>query len=490
VRGRVAAVAVVAALVFALGLASVGRAQVANWPRENPPGPLRSRSVSFPPYEFHTLPNGMQVIVVMHHEQPEVSMRLLVRAGAAYDPAGKSGVATLLAQLLNQGTTTRSAQQIADAIDSIGGSMDTGAGSDRTSAGVLVMKDSFTLGMDLLADIVRHPVFAPEELERKREQTLSTLQVSLQDPDFVASEVFNRLVYGLHPYGLPDTGVPDSIARITRDDIREFHEKYFAPNNSILAIVGDVNAPEAFEAAERVFGDWAQRALQLPALQATPKPARRIIVVDKPDSVQTAVRVGQVGVSRKTRDYMALDEAIRILGGEGSNRLFRVLRSERSLTYSASADMNAMLFSGDFVAETDTRSEATPEVVRLIVDEFWHLQRDPMSDAELARAQAYMTGSFPLTIETPGAIARQVINAVFYDLSLDELRTYRQRANGVRPDDIQRVARNYLDPDQFAIVMVGNAAAFKDRLAKAGFGRYELIALDQLDVTTSDFKKH
>ncbi len=465
-------------------------AQVVEWPSESPPRPLPSRPVTFPPYELHTLPNGMQVIVVMHHEQPEVSMRLLVRAGAAYDPPGKNGVATMLAELLNQGTATRSAQEIADSIDSIGGAMETSAGSDITSANVLVMKDSFTFGMELLADVVRHPVFAEEELARQREQALSVLQVSLQDPDFIAGAVLNRLIYGVHPYGLPDTGLPDSMARITRGDVREFHQHYFAPNNSILAIVGDVEDAEAMAAAERVFGDWARQRITVPVLAAPPKPVRRIIVIDKPDAVQTAVRVGQLGVQRKTADYMALDEAIRILGGEGSNRLYRVLRSDRSLTYSASADLNTMLLAGDFAAETDTRSEATADVVRLIVDQFWRLLRERTNDQELAGAQAYMTGSFPLSIETPGAIARQVLNVVFYDLSLDELRTYRQRANSITPEDVQRVARSYLDPDRLAIVMVGNAAAFKNQLAKAGFGKYELIALDQLDLMSADLKKH
>jgi len=478
------------ALSFALTAVVAVTAQVQNWPSENPPRPLPSRPVSFPPYELHTLSNGMQVMVVMHHEQPEVSMRLLVRAGAAYDPPGKGGVANLVASLLNQGTTSRSAQEIADTIDSIGGDINTGASSDLTSANVLVMKDSFTLGMDLLADIVRNPAFAQEELDRQREQALASLQVSLQDPDFIASVVLGRLIYGTHPYGLPDTGLPDSIARITRDDIREFHRRYFAPNNAILAVVGDVEDAEALAAAQRVFGNWSQESIQVPAMPAPPKPTRRVIVIDKPDAVQTAVRIGHLGVRRKTSDYMALDEAIRILGGEGSNRLYRVLRSERSLTYSASADMNTMLLAGDFAAETDTRSEATAEVVKLIADQFWRLQRERVADSELAGAQAYMTGSFPLTIETPGAIARQVLNVVFYDLSLDELRTYRQRANGVTPDDIQRVAKSYLEPDHLAVVMVGNAAAFKDQLRKAGFGKYELISLDRLDLSSPDFKTH
>jgi zinc protease len=477
-------------MLLAASIAAAVGAQVPNWPSENPPRPLPSRPVNFPPYELRTLANGMQIIVVMHHEQPEVSMRLLIRAGAAYDPPGKSGVATLVAQLLSQGTSSRSAEQIADSIDSIGGALDTVTGSDVIQANVFVMKDSFAFGMDLLSDIVRRPAFAPEELERQRAQAVSSLQVSLQDPDFIANVVFDRLVYGLHPYGRPDTGMPDTLAQITRDDLRDFHRKYFAPNNSILALVGDITIDEATSAVERVFGDWPRQTIQPPTFPPPPKPARRVVVIDKPDAVQTAVRVGQLGVARKTNDYMALDEAIRILGGEGSNRLFRVLRSDRSLTYSASANMNTLLLSGDFVAETDTRSETTAEAARLVVDEFWRLLRDRTSDSELNGAQAYMTGSFPLTIETPSAIARQVVNVVFYGLSLDELRTYRQRANAVTPEDVQRVARSYLDPDRLAVVLVGDAARFKDQLGRAGFGRYELISLDQLDLTSTDLKKH
>jgi zinc protease len=338
--------------------------------------------------------------------------------------------------------------------------------------------------------MVRRRTFLPEEIKRQKEQALSTLQVSLEDPDFIAGAVLNRLIYGSHPYGLPDTGLPDSLARITRADLGGFVATYFAPNNCILAIVGDVEDDEAMDAADRVFGDWVRQKVPVPSPPPPPQPARRVIVIDMPDAVQTAVRVGQLGVPRKTPDYMALDQAIRILGGEGSNRLYRTLRTDRGLTYSASADMNTMLLAGDFSAETDTRTEATAEVVKLIVDEVWRLQRDRTRDLELAGAQAYMTGSFPLTIETPGAIARQVLNVVFYDLSLDELRTYRQRANAISPDDIQRVARTYLNPDRMAIVLVGNAAAFKDSLKKAGFGKFELIGLDQLDLTSADLKKH
>ena len=479
----------VASAVALLTLTAAGAQVTTTWPAENPPRPLPARPVSFPPYELQTLANGMQVIVVMHHEQPEVTMRLIVRAGSAYDPPGKAGTAALVGSLLNQGTATRSAREIADAIDSIGGALDTGAGSDVTSGTVLVMKDSFDVGMKMLADVIRRPAFAPEEIERQRTQTIQSIGVSLEDPDFIARAVLNRLIYGFHPYGVPDSGMPGTIAKITQEDLREFHRRYFTPNNAILAVVGDVAADEAMAAATSAFGDWQRQAVQPPPLPDPPPPTRRVVVIDKPDSVQTAVRVGQLAIPRKTPDYMSMDQAIRILGGEGSNRLFRVLRSERGLTYSASADLNPMALAGDITAETDTRTEATGEAVRVIVDEFTRLQRERIGDGELASAQAYMTGSFPLTIETPGAIARQVVNVVFYDLSLDELRTYRQRANAVTPDDVLRVARTYIKPDRLSIVMVGDAARFKDQLGKAGFGNYELIPLSSLDLTAADLKK-
>jgi zinc protease len=217
----------------------------------------------------------------MHHEQPEVTMRLLVRAGAAYDPPGKSGTAALTASLLNQGTNTKNAREIADAIDSIGGAMDTGAGSDVTSASVLVMKDSFDVGMDLLADVVRRPSFAPEEIERQRTQAVQNLGVSLQDPGFIAGAVLSRLIYGFHPYGFPDSGMPDTLAKITRDDLREFHRRYYSPNNSILAIVGDITASEAMAAATRVFGDWPRQVVKPPVLPEPPKATRRVVVIGR-----------------------------------------------------------------------------------------------------------------------------------------------------------------------------------------------------------------
>jgi zinc protease len=464
-------------------------AQAQAWPSERPPRPLAARDVKFPPYEIQTLPNGLQVVAVLHHEQPAVSMRLLVRAGSASDPRGKLGLVHELASLLDQGTETRSAEELADAIDFIGGAMGTGAATDVTYLNMVVMKDSFETGLRMLSDMARHPAFAPAEMERHLQQTLAGLRVSLEDPDYVADAVFDRLVYGFHPYGMPHTGTPETISGITRDDLVAFHKKYFAPNNAILAIVGDVTAEGAFDLARKVFGDWEQREIPVEKFIDPPAPTRRLVVVNKPDAVQTEVRVGHIGIPRKHADYMAVNLAVRILGGEGSNRLHNVLRTQRSLTYGAQADLDTLKDTGDIQAHTNTRSTATAEVVRVIFDEFWRLQREPVSERELADAKAYMTGSFPLTIETPDEIAMQVLNVVFYGLPIEELQTYRERVNAVSVDDIQRVARAYLKPDRLSVVLVGNVAAFEKDLKGVGFDSHETVELGNLDLTAADFKR-
>jgi zinc protease len=479
----------------ALLCSSVARAQIGSvlanpgWPSERPPRPLPARQVNFPPFDVRTLDNGMQVLTILHHEQPAITVRLIVGAGAAQDPQGKGGVASLVGQLLDQGTTTRTAERIADQIDTIGGSLVTGAGADLTFANVVVMKDSFSDAMDLLADVVRNPAFAPEEIDRQKQQTVSSLQVSANDPNYVASAVFDRLVYGFHPYGLPGQGTAATVAGITRDDLRAFHAAYFVPNNMIVAVVGDTTPEEAIAQVQRTFGAWPKGALTPPVAVEPPPAARRIVVIDKPDSVQTEIRVGQLAIPRKHKDYLAWDLAVRILGGEGANRLHRVLRSERGLTYGAQAGTQAMKQAGDYMAETDTRTETTGESLRLMVEEFAKIERQRIFERELGDAQAFLAGSFPLTIETPNEIATQVLNAVFYDLPVSEIPTFRDRVLAVTAADVQRVAQEYVKSDRLSIVLVGNASAFVPQLGAVGFTDVEVIPIGELDLMSPNLRR-
>jgi zinc protease len=475
---------------FVLALAARVPAQVPRaWPSEDPPGPLRATAAKFPPFEIRKLANGLQVVLVSQNEQPAVSIRMIVRAGAAQDPKDKLGLAMLTSTLLDQGAGNRTAEQIADAIDFVGGILSTGAGTDLSYINAVVMKDSYPLALELMADLARRPTFLQAEIDRQRQQALSSLKVAAEDPDAVAGMVIDRLIYGFHPYGLPGSGTQASLSSLTRDDFISFHRRFYVPNNALLAVVGDIPPAEAIAGLEKYLGDWKPGEVPPFAPIEPPDPTRRVIVVDRPDAVQTEIRVGHLAIPRKHVEYDVLDQAVKILGGEGANRLQQVLRSQRQLTYGASADLDTYKFAGAVVAETDTQTPRTAEALRVVVDEFSRLQRERVREAELEGAQDYAVGHFPLTIETPDAIATQVLNQLFYELSIEDLPRYRERIQGVSPDDIQRVARYFVRPDRLAVVLVGNAEGFVKDLKGVGFGEFERIRIDQIDLLSADLKK-
>ena len=463
--------------------------QAVAYPRESPPRPLPAGPVSFPPYEIRKLTNGMQVVLVQQNEQPVISVRMIIRAGAAQDPKGKHGLAMLTATLLDQGAGARTAEQIAEQIDFIGGALGTGAGTDLTYINAVVMNDSYGIALDLVSDVVQRPTFAPEEVERQRQQAFSALKVSAEDPEQVAGQVIDRLIYGFHPYGMPGNGTAESLAALTRADFVDFHRKYFVPNNALIAVVGDISADNAMAGLEKYFGSW--KAGELPAQTVTepPEPTRRVIVIDKKDAVQTEIRVGHIAIPRKHNDFEAVDQAVKILGGEGANRLQQVLRSQKQLTYGASADLDTYKWAGAVIAETDTQTSNTAEALRVVVDEFTRLQRERVYDEELQGAQNYMVGHFPLTIEVPDAIATQVLNQLFYDLPVEDLPRYRERVLRVTADEIQRVARWFIRPSQLSIVLVGDADEFVKDLKGVGFGTFERIPIERVDLTAVDFLK-
>lgn len=488
-------IASIAVLVTSVGLSATqqGRlpsvADALRWPTERPPRPLAARRVTFPPYEIRTLPNGLQVVLVSQNEQPIVSARMLIRAGAAQDPRGKEGLAMLTAALLDQGTTSRTSAQIAEEIDFMGGLLGTGAGTDLSFVNTVSMSDGLGPALDLMGDVVRRPAFTEVEIARQRQQALSSLAVAAEDPDTVASQVIDRLVFGFHPYGMPSGGTAASLASLTRDDFVAYHKAWFVPNNALIAIVGDVAPDVAFREVQRVFGDWGKGEVPAFAPMEPPPPVRRVVVVDKPGSVQTEIRAGHLAFERRHPDHLVMDQVVKILGGEGGNRLQQVLRTQKALTYGASADLDAYKLAGAVIAETDTRTEATAEAVRTVVDEFFRLQRERVYEGELEGAQDFLAGSFPLSIESPDAIATRVLNQLFYGLPLDDLPAYPERVRSVTPDDVQRVAKAWLKPAQLSLVLVGDASRFLPELAGAGFTNVERIPIDQLDLTSADLRR-
>ena len=484
---RFGAIAAFLVLVPAVGYAQTIGA--AGWPTERPPRPLAAHPVAFPPYQLRTLPNGLQVLAIPWHEEPSVSMRLIIKAGAAQDPADKPGVASLVASLLNQGTATKSAEGIADLVESAGGVLGVGAGNELSYVNAGVIKDKTDSVMALMSELVQQPAFDQKEIDRQKQQAISGMQVSYDDPEFVAGVVFDRLIYGFHPYGKPPGGTLESIARITRNDLVAFHRTWFAPNNSILAIVGDLTSDEMFVAAEKAFGSWTKRDVPVQSQVDPPPSTYRLVVVDKPGAVQTEIRAGNLTLPRTSPKWLDLELLIRVLGGEGANRLFGVLRSDRGLTYGASADLQTFKFSGGFVASTNTRTETTGETLRLVIDEMWRLQREKVDARELRGVKDYFQGSFPLTIETPSAIALQVLNQIFYGLPLKDLEQLRDRVEAVTVDDLQAAAKEFVKPDRLSIVLVGDASKFVGQLRAQGFNDFETIPIDQLDLTAPTLRK-
>lgn len=486
---RALGAAIGAALVAIAALPAETLAQVRNWPSESQPGPLAVKPVAFPAFETRTLANGLRVVAVSHREQPAVSVRLLVGAGSAQDEPGKSGVANLAALMLDRGTATRSASQVADALDAAGGSLTISAGTDVTFAYATVLRDGFAEALDVLADVVRAPAFSEAELERERGQLRSALRVMQADPDYVATAVLKRLIYGRHPYGLPGAGTAVSVDRITRDDLVAFHRSYFVPNNCLLALAGDIAPDEAFAAAERAFGGWARGDVPRAAVPDPPAPAGRVVIVDLGNAPQTEIRAGHLAVSRASADYQALDLVARVLGGEGGNRLQRELREKRGLIYAASAEVEAFRLAGSLTAETETVPGAAIEALRALMDEFRRVQRDPASGREFETVKANLAGGFPLAIETPDAVATRILTTLFHGLPADDLGRFREQVSAVTAQEAGRVALSHVKPDRLAVVLVGSAAGLPDRLQRLGLPKPEVIPLAELDLTAPDLRR-
>ncbi len=457
------------------------------------------RPFAFPASVSRTLPNGLRVFVVSARSRagnlpvdPAVSVELLIRnAGSARDPLSKPGLAEFTGALLRQGTEKRTAQEIAAAIDFVGGSLTAGAGRDSATLGVTVVKKDFELGMELLSDITLHAKFAPEEIARRQQQRMSNFRRSYEDADYLASAVFRRMVFGLSPYGTPADGTPGSVSTITREDLVAFRDQYYAPNECIMAFAGDITEEEAYAAAEKYFGSWAKKSATPPAVALPPRESGlRILVVDMPDAVQTQIRVGRLGIPRNHPDFLPLNVTNYVFGGGFSSRLNKELRINRGLTYGASAGFAGGLYAGNFVADTFTRTEATVETTRVILDEIGKMASGAVTVEELNVARDYLSGVFVIASETPGQIAGRVTNAAFYGLADDYNQTYPAKVRAVTPEQVRQMSARYFDAGNLDLVLAGNATGFREAL-RAAFptAKYEEIAADRVDLLAPDMRR-
>ncbi|HEU5411299.1 MAG TPA: pitrilysin family protein [Candidatus Acidoferrales bacterium] len=468
------------------GVVPRGVKLIAQMPAEQPPRPFH-----FPKAETRTLENGLRIFVIPDHRQPSVAVRLvLMSAGAIHDPADMPGIASMTADMLTQGTKTRTAQQFAQAIDFVGGQINASASDDATYATATAVSRDLELGIKLLSDAVLHPAFSAEELERQRQQTLSGLRIEYSDPNYLASAAFARVVYGASPYGRPSDGTPQTVAKITRDDLVKFHDSAYAPNDALLAFAGDVTPERAFALAQKYFGPWEKK--DLPAEEPAAPPQTQglhFTIIDKPDAVQTQIRAGSIGIPRNSPDYIPLLVTNRIFGGGFNSRLNTEVRVKKGLTYGASSAFDASRFAGDFVADTFSRTEKTADATKLVVDLIAQMSSGNVQPQELKFAQDYLSGVYPIQSETAAQVATRILTVAEYGLSQDYNDTYQQKILSVSDDQVKEMAQKYFSGQNLDVVLVGNAAQFLPAL-KTDFpdAQWEQIPFKQLDLLSPNLR--
>ncbi|WP_343526355.1 pitrilysin family protein [Sphingomonas sp.] len=435
-----------------------------------PPAPGTPIAPTLPQPVVATLPNGLRVVTVERHDLPLVTASLVALGGSATDPVGKAGASSLSADLMTKGTQTRSATEIARAVESLGGSISSSAGDDGASVDLTVPSAQADTAMTILADVATHPAFAQAEIDRARAQTIDGLNVAMKNPAQLSGMVADRVVYGDRAYGQPASGTVRSLKSLTRADLTAAYARSWKPGQATLLLVGDVTPAQARMLAERHLGGWRVTGTGAEATPRSPEPpfpAPRVIVVDMPDAGQAGVVVARSGIRRADDRFYPLAVANTILGGGFSSRLNQEIRIKRGLAYGAASSVLTGRDIGLISARTQTKNSTAAEVVGLIEDEMRKLGAAPVPPEELATRQAVLIGGFGRTIETTDGIADILANYTLNGVPLDELTRYIPRVQAVDPAAVQSASAALLDPGAASIIVVGDARQFLPALRQA-----------------------
>ena len=411
-----------------------------------------------------TTANGMTVLVVEQHFLPIVEIHALIKAGSAQDPPDKAGLANLTASLLEEGTATRSSKQLAEQIDFVGGSLAVTAHEDFTTAAARVLKKDVDLGFTLLADILLHPAFPSQEFDRVRSQILGEIISDNDDPGHVAMKAFNHLVFHNHPYRWSVNGMEETLSKVTLADVQHFYAKEYLPNQVILAIVGDITVEQAAALVQAHFGTWKKGPT--PARTAKKPGAigkKAVQFIDK-DLTQSTIVLGHGGISRTNQDFYAVTVMNHILGSGGfSSRLMDSIRDKQGLAYGIMSHYEARAMPGSFWVNLQTKTETTNQAISGVLAEIKAIREAPVTDQELAEAKSFLMGSFPLRLDSTAKLAQVVAQVEFFGLGFEYFAQYPAWIERVTKEDVQRVAKQYLNPQHYALVVVGNISKAKIR---------------------------
>ena len=406
----------------------------------------------------------MTVVVLEQHFLPIVEVHALIKAGSAQDPPEKAGLANLTASLLDEGTTTRSSKQLAEQIDFVGGSLEVKTGEDFTTASARVLKKDVDLGFTLLADLLLHPAFPKQEFERVRSQILGEIVSDNDDPGQVAMKAFNQLVFSHHPYRWPVNGTDDTVSKITQPDVQNFYAKEYLPNQTILTIVGAISMEQATALVQTHFGSWKKGT---PPVRSMKKPAmiekKTVQLIDK-DLTQSTIMLGHGGISRTNPDFYAVTVMNHILGAGGfSSRLMESIRDKQGLAYGITSHYEARAMPGSFWINLQTKTETTNQAIAGVLAEMKGLRESPVTDQELAEAKSFLMGSFPLRLDSTAKLAGVLAQVEFFGMGFEYFSQYPKWIERVTKEDVQRVAKQYLNPQHYALVVVGTLAKAKVR---------------------------
>jgi zinc protease len=454
--------------------------------RNDPPKPAAARPLTLPTPASVTLPNGLTLILSERHDVPIVSSSLVVKTGGDANPLDKAGLASFTASMLDQGTATRNALQVADEAARLGAGLGAASDPDSSSVDVRSLSSNFPAALNLMADVALHPSFPAAELERQRAQRLAQLLQQRDDPGSIADRVMASALYGpTHPYGFNNLGTETSVKATSRDDLQAFWKQNFVPNNAALVVAGDITMIQLQALAQKTFGGWDRGTPAAPNLATPPTPQPRLIVVDKPGSPQTQVRVATIGAARSSPDYRPAQVMNLALGGLFSSRINMNLREQHGYTYGARSQFTFRKAPGPFRISSGVRTDVTAPAITEIFNELRGMIDRPLSDAEVKSAKDSLVQSLPGAFETSSDAVDNFANVFIYNLGLDYFTRYGEQVAAVTNAQTMAMARKYLLPSNMIVVAVGDRAKIEPDLRKLNVGPIEFRDLDGKPVGTN-----
>jgi zinc protease len=448
--------------------------------RSKPPKLGPPPTLKLPPIQHFQLSNGLPVLLLEKHQVPLVQINLLLKVGSTADPPGKSGLASITADMLTEGAGSRNALQLADAIDFLGARLEASAGEHTTVATLHTPLNKLDSALALLADVSLRPRFSSEELDRMRKERLTTLIQWHDEPQAIVSVLFYKTLYGNHPYGLPSIGNEQSLRSFTSEDLQQSHKMYFHSNKATLIVVGDVTVQSMKQRLENAFGEWTSGESPSPHLPAIEQiETREVYLVNKPDAPQSEIRIGRIGAPRMTDDYYPILVMNTILGGSFTSRLNQNLREQHGYTYGAWSTFDFLPLPGPFVAGAAVQTAVTDKALAEFMKELNGILQ-PVSDGDLSRAKNYLALRYPENFQSVAQIAGRLSELVIYDLPDDYFNNYVSHILAVTKEDVQRVAKKYVDPEKMAIVIAGDRKQIEAGVKALNLGAIRDLTIDDV----------